>query len=318
MDNADDLPLAESFLPSQPLGHVVFTTQSQIIGTTATPDRQIEIEELGLVEGWLLLLRRSGILLDEASLDSVATDIRAAALQLVELLGGLPLALDQAGAYIAETGASLTDYIQLYENEHRYLLTRRGSPKVTHKHPESIAATIYLSLNKVIEQNQTAAEVLFFCSFLPPHAMQDEVLYLDDGLGLDIKTLNEVIAVLQGYSLIKRNVQDKMLSMHSLLQDLVVGSQPPKVTLNFAVRSMFARHIWLANELLKHAYLDESPDKYERVKGQFQQNLGLYEGNYGANHQRTQNIKKEYANFLHSLGHDAKVAALDVSDEPSE
>jgi hypothetical protein len=45
---------------------------------------------------------------------------------IVRHLDGLPLALDQAGAYIEETGCGLSGYLELYRSHAPELLRRRG------------------------------------------------------------------------------------------------------------------------------------------------------------------------------------------------
>src|SRR5207249_3241843 len=130
---------------------------------------QIEIEAMGPKEGLLFLLRRSGELKDKTKLDTVAADIRETVLELVKLLGGLPLALDQAGAYIQETGISFTGYVKCYHTERRRLLDRRQSRVSKYsKHPRAVAATLNLSIKKAAEQHPLASDILHFCAFLQP------------------------------------------------------------------------------------------------------------------------------------------------------
>ncbi len=49
----------------------------------------------------------------------------------------MPLALDQAGAYIEETGCGLAEYLDLYRTHRQSLLERRGKTSIDH--PESVA-----------------------------------------------------------------------------------------------------------------------------------------------------------------------------------
>ena len=60
-------------------------------------------------EGALLLLRRAGVISKDAVLADAGSADRQFALQLSRELGGLPLALDQAGAFIEETRSSLSE-----------------------------------------------------------------------------------------------------------------------------------------------------------------------------------------------------------------
>ncbi len=212
-----------------PRGHIILTTRSQIVRDSNIAI-QIEIEEMEPAEGQLFLLLRSGILQDKTKLDTLDSSVRDSAIELVTLLGGHPLALDQAGAFIEETRVSLADYIQRYREARQYLLNRRGSLGSTYregKHPESVAATFELSFNKAFKQHPMATDILYFCAFLQPDAIPEELLHQDDGLRIDATSFNEGIAALLRYSLIKRNTQDKTLSMHRLVQAVLLDSMSP-------------------------------------------------------------------------------------------
>ena len=240
MDNADDLQPASSFLPVTPDGgHIILTTRSQIVDdiTNVVP---IEIEEMEPEEGLLFLLWRSGILKDKTKLDTAA-DVRETAVQLVQMLERFPLALDQAAAYIQETGVSLVGYIQRYQEKRHDLLQRRGSSKSPHgQHPESVATTFELSLEKACEYCPQAADVLYFCSFLQPDAMPEEVLLQADDLKLDTFSLDEVTFALQRYSLIRRNTQERTFSMHRLVQAVLKDTMNPQTMHRWAERTVLA------------------------------------------------------------------------------
>jgi len=117
MDNADNLGLARSFLPVAHQGHIILTTRSQIVGKVA---RQIKVQEMELDEGLRFLLRRAKVLQGDADLDAVDADVCKAASQLVTLLGALPLSLDQAAAYIEETGVSFAEYVRLFREDRNF------------------------------------------------------------------------------------------------------------------------------------------------------------------------------------------------------
>src|SRR5205085_1347620 len=88
-------------------------------------------------------------------------------------LGGLPLGLDQAGAYIEETGQGLSGYLELYQKEQRELLKRRG--KQIASHPEPVSATWSLSFAKVEQANPAAADLLRLCAFLYPDTIPEGI-----------------------------------------------------------------------------------------------------------------------------------------------
>jgi tetratricopeptide (TPR) repeat protein len=61
--------------------------------------RKVEIDHMAPEEGALFLLRRAGLIPQNAPLENASQANRAQAEELVHEVGGLPLALDQAGAY---------------------------------------------------------------------------------------------------------------------------------------------------------------------------------------------------------------------------
>src|SRR5260370_22470490 len=83
------------------------------------------------------------------------------------VLGALPLALDQAGAYIEETKCSLADYINLYQTRREMLLKWRG--EISLGHPPTLATTSFLFLEKLRQGHPVAILLLKNFSFLSPH-----------------------------------------------------------------------------------------------------------------------------------------------------
>jgi len=213
LDNADDLDLACSYLPSKPRGHILLTTRSQIVGGLAA---RLCVDALTAPEALLFLLRRSGLLNAGSGLESITAQTREQAEALVELLAGHPLALDQAGAYIEETGASLEEYQQLYQQKRSLLLQRRGLRGG--EHPEAVAMMLSISMKKACERHPSCADVLAFCALLHPDAIPEELLRVDSGLHLNLLVFNEVMAALRNYSLIKRDPESNLLSVHRLVQ----------------------------------------------------------------------------------------------------
>ncbi len=237
MDNADDLALARSFLPSILPGHVIFTTRSQIVGDSGIV-AQLNVEAMETEEGLLFLLRRSKTLGLGKTLDDVALDIRKTAMQIVEILGGHPLALDQAGSYIDGTGVSVAKYIQLYQEERRFLLDRRGLASITNDHPESVVVTIEMSFKQACQQHPMAQDVLYFCSFLHPDSIPEVLFQYDDSFKFDTITFNESIEILRRYSLIKRDAQYKSFSVHRLVQAVLSDAMPADLRMQWIERVM--------------------------------------------------------------------------------
>jgi len=87
------------------------------------------------------------------------------------------------------------------------------------KHPDSVALTLEISVQKACERHPTCAEVLAFCALLHPDAIPEELLR--QGLSLEPLHFNEVIRALRSYSLIKRNPEKQVVSLHRLVQAVV-------------------------------------------------------------------------------------------------
>jgi tetratricopeptide (TPR) repeat protein len=223
LDNADDLAMASEFIPLRGKGHVLLTTQAQATGSIAPC---IAIKNMEFQEGALFLLRRAKLLTQDAALDQASEAERAQAEEISKEMGGLPLALDQAGAYIEESGCSLRNYLGLYRTHGVKLLKRRGIIVSTHEHPEPVATTWALSFEKVEKHNPAAAELLRFCAFLNPDAIPEELLTQGAAkhgpvlkhVASDPFELNNAIADLLKYSLLRRDPDAKLLDIHRLVQ----------------------------------------------------------------------------------------------------
>ncbi len=144
LDNAEDLAMVREYLPSVGNGHILLTTRSQVTGRMA---RCIEVNKMKPEEGGLFLLRWANIIALEASLDAAPATDQIKAVEISQIMDGLPLALDQAGAYIEETASSLSGYLNLYQNKNTVLLKRRG--KLISDHPESVFTTWSHSFEKI-------------------------------------------------------------------------------------------------------------------------------------------------------------------------
>ena len=131
LDNADELSVLPEFLPAPIHGHLLLTTRAQALGHLA---KRVEIEMLNFSLSTLLLLRRAGLLALDAPITLADQIDRQAAELLAWELGGLPLAIDQAGAYLEETRCSLHEYLNLYRNYRTDMLRHRGG--VISDHPQ--------------------------------------------------------------------------------------------------------------------------------------------------------------------------------------
>ena len=221
VDNVEDIGMVKHILPAARQGSILLTTRLQALKGIA---RRIETQPMTLDEGARLLLQR-------ISLEHASQADYTAAITIAEAMDGLPLALDQAGAYIEETQCSLPDFLQLFEEQPVSLLQERDAHA---DHPLSVAKTFLLSFEKIQQANPVAADLLTVCSFLAPDAIPEELLTRSaSGLGPHLQSIasdpfqfNAALKELQAYSLIHRNAETKMLFMHRLVQTALKQSMP--------------------------------------------------------------------------------------------
>jgi tetratricopeptide (TPR) repeat protein/DNA-binding CsgD family transcriptional regulator len=221
LDNVEDLSLIPDFLPAGSNGYILLTTRIQATGRVAPG---VVIEKMDTDEASLLLLRRAKMLDPEASLTSVAPAVRIQARAIVQVMDGLPLALDQAGAYIEETGCSLSEYLELYQQYQADLLARRSS--TSPDYPYTVASTWSLAFERVEQANPAAADLLRLCAFLDPDVIPEA--FITEGASHLSATLaavvnhpfrfNEAIQALRSFSLMKRDPEAKTLNVHRLVQ----------------------------------------------------------------------------------------------------
>lgn len=221
-DHVHDLEPIINMLPQNLKGHVLLTTRTQIISHFDVAGIPVEI--MSPEEGALLLLRRSRKIAFRAPLYKAADEDRSFAIQLSHLLGGLPLALDQAAAYIVDNRCTIEGYLKRY-NEHPFdLLNIRGDGQP--EHPESAAVTILKNFQQIEQMDAAAAELLRFCTFLHyQNILEAIILQGATELGLILKPfvqdtyqLDKPIKVLRKFSMIHRHSDQELLVIHPLVQ----------------------------------------------------------------------------------------------------
>ena len=238
LDNVEDMPLASGFLPPMKKGHILLTTRLQ---ATMPLAESMDLERLDLDEGALFLLRRTGRIAPDGTFDHAFLPDRNKASEVSTLMGGLPLALDQAGAYIEETKCSLSDYLTRYGRKKRPLLQWRG--KSTTDHPESVYSAFLLSFIAIEQGSRAAADLLRVMAFLAPDDISEEIIATGaPDLGANLQSIadpfefDSVIEVLSRYSLVRRNAEIKRLNIHRLVQEVLREGMEENIQKQWAER----------------------------------------------------------------------------------
>src|SRR6266566_4450701 len=244
LDDADDVQIASDFIGSLGAGHVLLTTRTQHSGTFA---QRIEVKKMELEEGMHFLLRRAEILALDMPFDNASNIDRHRAQELAQLLDGLPLALDQAGAYIQATACGLHGYLELYHKRSIDLLGTRDLRK-TSDHPASVVVTLSLAFAGLQEANPAAADLLRLCAFLHPDAIPEEIITagaahlgpLLEPVATNRMKLDFTIADLRRFSLLERDPDSRTLTVHRLVQEVFKHSMDEQTRRQWAERAVGA------------------------------------------------------------------------------
>ena len=150
-DNAADLASVAAFLPPAGPGRVLITSQNP-----NWPGQALDVPVLDPDVAAGFLVSRTG------------DPDRQAARDLAGMLGGLPLALEQAAAYIQAAGGTLAGYLALFRQRRAELLAR-GEPT---GYGKTVATTWALAFDR-LEQIRAAARsgLLRLLAFCAPEAI---------------------------------------------------------------------------------------------------------------------------------------------------
>ena len=159
-DNVLDLASVAPFVPPAGPGRVLITTQNQ----HWPPGQALDVPILEREVAADFLVNRTG------------DPDRAAARELAAELGGLPLALEQAAAYMQATGTTLGGYLPLFRARRADLLARGEASG----HPMDVAATLGLALSRLASETPAAAGLVRVLAFLAPEPVPLGLLLAGD------------------------------------------------------------------------------------------------------------------------------------------
>lgn len=209
-DNADQPEDINEIVPRGP-GHVLITSRN--------PRWDSVVDALPV-----------DVLTPEESVEFLRKRVRhaistAEAGKLGEALGHLPLALEQAGALLAETGLSVPDYLRNLELRTKQLLSEGKPPE----YPLSMTAVWVLSVEKLLEKAPEAVDILRLCAFFGPEPIPRDVFgQIPEGISPQLAALlsdpiklSRIVGELNRYALARVDPVSRTLQVHRLIQALV-------------------------------------------------------------------------------------------------
>ena len=224
-DNAPDRASVEAFLPPAGRGQVLITSQSALWPRGQT----LEVPVLDPEVAADFLVNRTG------------NADRQAALDLAGILGGLPLALEQAAAYLQATGGSLAGYLASFRQRREDLLAR-GEPT---GYAKTVATTWSLAFVRLEQSAPSAVGLLRLLACCAPEAIPLSLLLqprpeLTTELGAevapalvplldDLIAAGDAVAALRRYSLVTP-AGDGSVSVHRLVQAVTTDQMSRELT----------------------------------------------------------------------------------------
>jgi tetratricopeptide (TPR) repeat protein len=233
LDNADDMdvlcrpwgsqydqagPNSRSlldYLPSAAHGSVLITSRNRKVGfhLSVTAEHMIEVKPMDPDTARVLLRKKLTV---PASVE----DVKA----LVLNLDGLPLAITQAAAFINQrypwmTVSRYLEELQHGDQEYTQLLQRDVGDQRRYGHASNSALMTWrISFEHIRRTQPSAARLLAFMSCFDSQAIPEGLLHgYQDEFKSDDFDFEADVDMLQGYSLIRVQAQDK-LEMHRLVQ----------------------------------------------------------------------------------------------------
>ena len=217
-------------------GHILLTTRQNAKDARAflmySIDDFLELPCLSVEDGALFLMKRTG--LKEESLDS-------GAFSLAKELGALPLALEQAAAYMTACPIQLTftEYLERYRTVKVRLLQRQPVTALSMEaqHRLSVNTTWEMNFEYVKQRSPAAATMMQIVAFLESENIPIDVI--NPGYPeLEQEELREcarskfdivaLLKVLSCYSLFSIDDQVKVFGVHKLVQEVVRDSLTTK------------------------------------------------------------------------------------------
>jgi len=212
-DNADAAGDIRAWLPGGPLapgipGHVIVTTRR---GGFAALGRVMELDVIDLPSAVALLRTR---------VPDLAEDVGR---EIAGELGQLPLALEQAAAYLDRSAMPARDYLGLLRRRAEELFARG---QVSGRH-ETIATLWDIALERISAEDPAAVVLLGLCAYLAPEPVPLDLFSSHADLlpeplssaAADPLAFSEVIGTLVDYSLAKRTQTG--LQLHRLVQGVI-------------------------------------------------------------------------------------------------
>jgi tetratricopeptide (TPR) repeat protein len=237
IDNADDLSICREYLPSKGNGCILITTR--LSDNVIDPQwNTIVIKSFSNSDSNQFLQKR---VKQEYESDPEG------AKQLIDKLGRLPLALDQAVGYIVENKLTFRQYLEKYKDIEEGKKLREAVGFLSGEHV-SVYTTYLMALEQTVANFFVAVELIRICAFLHNETIQ-EVLFTENPaiwgneLAQQLKKplgFSELCSHVTRYSLMQWNAQKKFLIIHPVVQQVIRGELSPDKQKEYLEKAIIA------------------------------------------------------------------------------
>jgi tetratricopeptide (TPR) repeat protein len=206
LDNVDDPGDVEPLLGQLAGGHILITTRRDTGWDRIASPIRLDVLAPGSATD-LITARTSD---DPAGQDAAAS--------IAAELGYLPLALDQAAAYITQTRITQAGYLQRLR-EHPAVMHAAGGGQAQ----RTIARIWDITIDAIAARHPAAVTLLHILACYAPDNLPRIIMGGDDDP--DRLAVDEALGVLASYSMI--TLTPDAVSMHRLVQAVILARQPP-------------------------------------------------------------------------------------------
>ncbi|MGV9455534.1 FxSxx-COOH system tetratricopeptide repeat protein [Streptomyces sp. NPDC003635] len=212
-DNADSPEAVRPYFPSGGPGNILVTSRNPQWASVAKP---LEVNVFRREESVDLLRRRGPDITDDE------------ADRLAEALGDLPLAIEQAAAWRAETGMPADEYLRLLDEKQVDLLGLAAP--LDYQLP--VIAAWNVSLDQLEAKNPAAMQLLQLCAFCAPESISRNLFAGRPGASItpeldavlrDPIRLGQAIREIGRYSLARFDLRASSLQIHRLVQTALIS-----------------------------------------------------------------------------------------------
>lgn len=305
-DSAEDPKMVRKFFPANGPGEILITSRNPDWVSVARPVEVAVFERSESKE----LLRRRGPEIEEAEAD-----------QLAEKLGDLPLAIEQAAAWRAETGMPVVEYLRLFDEKITEILNT--SAPADYELP--VAAAWNVAFDELSTRNPAAHQLLQICAFFAPEPISRGIFSGVRGVSVspeldaalrDPLHLSRAIRDVNRYGLAKIDHRSDTLILHRLVQVVLRN----RMSTQHRAQMRHGAHLLLANldpndptsskqwpryqDVLPHAYSAELVECDDPWARQLVINLMLFLYQWGDHDEAVRLAEAAHTHWKEKLGED--------------